>query len=50
MEHDQMRLENIPVGLRDTILHFPAVDGGKLEGVMDESVEVCQIQPFLKGT
>ena len=45
-----MRLENVPVGLRDTVLRFPAVDGGKLEGAMDESVEVCQILSFPKGT
>jgi hypothetical protein len=44
-----MRLENVPVGLRDMIPRFPAVDGNKLKGAMDESVEVCQIQPFLKG-
>jgi hypothetical protein len=50
MEHGCMRLENVPVGLRDTIPCFLAVDGGKLEGAIDESVEVCQIQPFLKGT
>jgi hypothetical protein len=36
-----MRLENVPVGLRDRIPHFLALDGGELEGAMDESVEVC---------
>jgi hypothetical protein len=45
-----MRLQNVPVGLRDTILRFLAVDGGELEGAMDERDKVCQIQPFLKGT
>jgi hypothetical protein len=50
MEHVYMRLENVPAGLRDTIPCFPAVDGGELKGVMDESVEVCQIQLFPKRT
>jgi hypothetical protein len=45
-----MGLETVPVGLRDMIPRFPAIDGGKLKGAMDESVKVCQIQPFPKGT
>ena len=45
-----MRLENVPVCLRDRILHFLAIDGCELKGAMDESVKVCQIQPFPKGT
>jgi hypothetical protein len=44
-----MILQNVSVGLRDTIPHFLAVGRCKLEGTMDESVKVCQIEPFPKG-
>jgi hypothetical protein len=45
-----MRPENVLVGLRDTNPHFPAIDECELERDTDESVKVCQIQPFPKGT
>jgi hypothetical protein len=45
-----MKLQNVSVGLRDTILCFPAVDRCKFEWAVDESVKMGEIEPFLKGT
>ena len=50
MEHVQIRLQNVPIGLRDTISCFPAMDRQKFEWAMDESVKMSEVEPFLKGT
>jgi hypothetical protein len=43
-------VQNVPVNLRDMILCFPAMDRCKFKWAMDESIEMGEIEPFLKGT
>jgi hypothetical protein len=41
MEHVNVCLQNVPGSLRDTVLCFSTVGGGKLEGAMDKCVMMC---------
>ena len=50
LEHVKMRLENVPVNLRDMILGFRTVDGSEFEWSVNERIKMCQINPFAKRT
>jgi hypothetical protein len=50
MEHVEVRLQNIPIGLGDVVACFATVGCGELERPMDKCVDVCEVEPFLKGT
>jgi hypothetical protein len=43
-----MALQDIPILLRDTITSLASVNRGELERTMDESVQVCNVEPFPK--
>ncbi len=49
MEHVEVRLQNVPIGLRDAVSCFATVGCGKLEWPMDKCVDVCEVEPFPKG-
>ncbi len=50
MEHVKVHLQNVPIGLGDMVLCFATMGCGKLKWPMDKCVDVCEVQPFLKGT
>jgi hypothetical protein len=48
LEHGRMALQDVPIILRDTITSLTPVNRGELERTMDESVQVCDVEPFPK--
>jgi hypothetical protein len=44
-----MALQDVPIILRDTITRLLPVDCGEFEGTVDESVKVCDVEPFPEG-
>jgi hypothetical protein len=49
LEHRSMALQDVPIILRNTIMRLLPVDCGKFKGTMDESVKVCDVEPFPEG-
>ncbi len=49
LEHRSMALQDVPIILRDTITRLLPMDCGKFEGTVDESVKVCDVEPFPEG-
>ncbi len=41
--------KDVPVILRDTIMHFAAANSGKLRWTVDVCIKMCNIDSFLKG-
>jgi hypothetical protein len=50
MEHVEVRLQNVPIGLGDAVSCVATVGCVKLEQPMDKYVDVCEVEPFPKGT